>query len=307
MKILISTHEDRVAEYIKELSSRASLSDFQFTQKAEPKDVDVIIYEPSSALKNFEPFENLKLVQSIWAGVDSIEGNLTLKAPLCRMVDAGLVEGMREYVLGHILADHLKISKYSAQQKENNWDDSSWLPLARNVTIGIIGVGNLGKAVGDACLSLGFNVLGWARTEKQLDFPSFHGQDKLYDMLTQCDYIVTLLPATTNTRDIIDEKFLAAMKRSAILINPGRGALLDEDALIDALDQKTIRRAILDVFKIEPLPTDHPFWMHNDILITPHIAAKSRVDTACDTISENLTRLKNGAELLHLVDRKNGY
>ncbi len=307
MKVLISTHEDRVTTYIKELSARTSLKEFQFLKNAAPKEVDVIIYEPSSSLQNFQPFENLKLVQSIWAGVDSIEGNKTLKAPLARMVDAGLVEGMREYVLGHVLADQLAVSTYKTRQDECNWDDSEWLPLARNTTIGIIGTGNLGTAVGNACSSLGFQVLGWARTAKQLDFPTFHGQDALYEMLGKCDYVVTLLPATSKTHDIIDKQFLAAMKSSATLMNPGRGALLDEDALLDALDNCAIRKAVLDVFKIEPLPKNHPFWARSDILITPHIAAKSRVETACDTIADNLIRLKNGDELLHLVDRNQGY
>ncbi len=266
-------------------------------------EAEFLVFSPDSPIKDFSELPNLKFVQSIWAGVDAIVQNPTLNAPLSRLVDAGLAEGMREYVMGHILADHIEIKRFETAR---TWDDQ-WLPLARSKTIGIIGIGTLGQSVADAARAFGFQVLGWSSSSKSLPYPSYSGEDGLLKTLQNSDYVVTLLPHTDETKDMINAHFLSQMRSDAMLINPGRGALLDEDALLEALENGHIRRAVLDVFKTEPLPNDHPFWTNDKILVTPHIAAKSRLETAIEVILENISRVENGQEPLYLVDREMGY
>lgn len=301
MKIFVSLGEHERETYEKGLSARIDPAKHQLVTREE--DAEFLVFSPDSRIRDFAKLPNLKFVQSIWAGVDSIVQNETLVVPLARLVDAGLSEGMREYVMGHILADHIEIRRF---ERATRWEDQ-WLPLARNRTVGIVGIGTLGQSVANAAMALGFRVLGWSQSEKSLDFPTFQGANGLSSLLEQSDYVVTLLPNTPETYDLINAEFLAKMKSTAMLINPGRGALLDETALLDALDKNQIRRAVLDVFKTEPLPADHPFWNNDKILITPHIAAKSRPETAIDVILENLERVSNGQEPKFLVDRKTGY
>ena len=121
------------------------------------------------------------------------------------------------------------------------------------------------------------------------------------------NYVATLLPHTPATENILSEAEFAALKRNAVLINPGRGALLDDDALLGALDTGRLAAATLDVFRTEPLPSDNPFWHHPNVTVTPHIASVTRPDTAANLIVENIHRSENGKPLLHLVDRSRGY
>ena len=303
LKIHVATHHDRRHEYEHALGEGAAARGLHIEMigAENPEDVDVIIFEPSGPLSDFTPFVNCKLVQSIWAGVDSIIGNPTLTQPLCRMVDAGLAEGMREYVCGHILADHIGLLDYASRA---TWDDKDWLPLARHVRVGIIGMGTLGRACAQGLRALGFEVEGWTRSGND---GTLCGEKGLEDILGQSDYVVTLLPHTPQTENLINAQSLSHMKPSAMLINPGRGALINEDALLDALDGGKIRKAVLDVFKTEPLPDSHRFWTHERVIVTPHIAAKSRVETACETILENLVRLRDGRDFVFEVERAKGY
>ncbi len=196
----------------------------------EPEEAEFLVFSPDSAIRDFSTLEGLRFVQSIWAGVDSIVQNETLRVPLARMVDKGLSEGMREYVLGHILADHIEIRKF---EEAKQWDDE-WLPLARSKTVGFVGVGELGQACAKAALAMGFNVLGWSNSPKDLAFPTSTAANGLHELLGQSDYVVTLLPHTPQTEDMMNAAFFAAMKNDAMLINPGSGALLDEEAHLEA-------------------------------------------------------------------------
>jgi glyoxylate/hydroxypyruvate reductase A len=118
---------------------------------------------------------------------------------------------------------------------------------------------------------------------------------------------VTLLPLTPETENLLDAARLALPARGAALINPGRGPLIDDDALLAALDTGRIGHATLDVFRTEPLPRDHPYWAHPRVTVTPHVASATRPATAAQVIVENIRRAEAGEPLLHLVDRARGY
>lgn len=274
---------------------------------ADPAQVDYVIYAPASGLADFTPFTNLKAVLSLWAGVETIQSNESIKVPLTRMVDTGLSEGMREYVLGHVLRYHLNTDKH-VLNSGGEWLAHTVPPLARQRNIGILGLGELGMACAQACRAIGFNVMGWSRREKfEEGISCFYGEKGLAQILSQSDILVLLLPNTPATQNLLDANRISQMRHGVFLINPGRGALIDDDALLAALETGQIAHATLDVFRIEPLPHTHPFWSHANITVTPHIASETRAETAAMTIAENIRRYEAGEPLLHLVDRQSGY
>ncbi len=279
--------------------------DVDLVVEADPATVDYVIYAPASGLQDFTPFTRLKAVLSLWAGVETIQSNTTIRVPLARMVDSGLAEGMRDYVTGHILRAHLGMDIYT---QDGVWRNDVIPPLARNRTVGFLGLGELGSVCANAAVGLGFNTLGWSRRAKDLPgVTCFHGEAGLKALLSQADILVLLLPNTPATENLLNADRLAILPRGAVIINPGRGVLIDDAALLAALETGQIGGAVLDVFRQEPLPADHPYWAHPNVIVTPHIASETRPETASEVIAENIRRCEAGESLLYLVDRAAGY
>lgn len=274
-------------------------------REAAPEVVDFIVYAPGSPLQDFTPYANCKAVLNLWAGVERIVGNATLTQPLCRMVDPGLTEGMVEYVAGHVLRHHLGMDRHILGAP--GWEQVV-PPLARERRVGMLGLGALGLACARALRGLNFDLAGWSRTGKPgLDFPAFHGEAGLEALLRRSEIVVTLLPRTAETENLLDARRLGWLPEGAVIVNPGRGALIDDAALLAALDAGRLGHATLDVFRVEPLPEDHPFRHHPKVTVTPHIAADTRASTAARVVAENVRRGLAGEPLLHLVDRARGY
>lgn len=271
-----------------------------------PEDVDYIVYAPNSAVRDFRPFTRLKAVLSLWAGVEGIVSNDTLKVPLCRMVENGLTEGMVEWVTGQVLRHHLGLDRY-IRGTDPDWDPV-FPPIARDRTVGILGLGALGLACAVALASLKFRVLGWSRHRKAISgIEAFDGAEGLETVLSRAEIVVLLLPATPETENIVNAETLEYLPKGAILINPGRGPLIDDEALLAALDSGRIAHATLDVFRKEPLPPDHPYWRHPRVTVTPHVASETRAETASSTVAENIRRGETGEPFLHVVDRSLRY
>ncbi len=274
---------------------------------ADPAEVDYIVFAPGGIISDFAPFTRAKAVLNLWAGVESITGNTTLTQPLCRMVDPAMTETMTEWVTGHVLRHHLGMDA-DIGNRSGRWRDDAGALLARERPVSILGLGELGAAAAAALARLNFPVTGWSRQAKTVPgIRCLHGHDGLRAALADAQIVVTLLPRTPSTEGILNATTLALLPRGAVVINPGRGHLIDDDALLAALDGGQIGHATLDVFRIEPLPGDHPFWAHKGVTVTPHIAAVTRPDTASRMIAENIRRGEAGLPFLHLVDRKAGY
>jgi glyoxylate/hydroxypyruvate reductase A len=267
----------------------------------DPARIDWVVYSAHSDLQDFTPYTRLKGVLSLWAGVEQIEANRTLTAPLARMVDpAGLTQGMVEWVTGHVLRHHLEMDAHIVNP-DRIWAPTA-PPLAADRPITILGMGELGAACARALVSLGFPVTGWARTPR--DIPGVKTLTGAPEgALAAGQIAVLLLPHTRLTEDIINATRLAAMPAGSVLINPGRGALVVESDLLGALDRGHLSHATLDTFRSEPLPQDHPFWAHPKITVTPHIASETRPASAAQVLVENIRRGEAGEPLLHLVDR----
>ncbi|QFT94198.1 Glyoxylate/hydroxypyruvate reductase A [Roseovarius sp. THAF9] len=309
LNILFAASAERWADY--EAPLRKSLHDAGITEyilstDLPPDEVDYIVYAPNSDVQDFTPFTRAKAVLNLWAGVEGIVRNDTLTQPLTRMVDDGLERGMVEWVTGHTLRHHLGTDTHVLGQ------DGTWRhdvpPLAKDRSVTILGLGALGQACAEALVHLGFPVTGWSRSQKSIDgITCLSGDDGLAQALSTAQIVVLLLPDTPQTENVIDAETLAQMPSGAVVINPGRGPLIDDDALLAALDNGHIAHATLDVFRTEPLPPEHPYWAHPKVTVTPHIASETRPDTAAQVIVENIRRGEAGEPLLHLVDRDLGY
>jgi len=274
---------------------------------AGPWTFDYLVYQPGGPVADFLPFTRLKAVLSLWAGVERIVGDPTLTVPLCRMVDPGLTQGMVEWVAAHVLRYHLGTDAHVLGQ-DGVWRHGVVAPLARDRTVTVLGLGELGRSVAAALQGLGFDVAGWSRRGRDLPgMRTFAGEEGLSAALAEAEILVTLLPATPETEGLLDARRLALLPEGARLINPGRGSLIDDAALLEALDGGRLAHATLDVFRREPLPPEHPFWAHPRVTVTPHVAAETRPETAAETIAENVRRGEAGLPFLHQVDRTAGY
>ena len=276
------------------------------TMACAPEDVDYLIYAPDSTIQDLTPYTRCKAVLSLWAGVETFVGNETLTQPLCRMVDSGLRQGMTEWVTGHTLRYHLGMDQHIVNPGQI-WDEDH-PPLAQDRPVTILGLGALGEACGTALRLLGFPVTGWSRTAKDVaGITCYHGPEGLGHALATAQILILLLPDTPQTKNVLNNETLAQMPKGSVIINPGRGPLIDDKALISSLKQGHISAACLDVFRVEPLPQDHPYWTLPNVTVTPHIASRTRAATAAEVVVGNIARGEQGLPFLHLVDRAAGY
>ncbi|MCR9125806.1 MAG: glyoxylate/hydroxypyruvate reductase A [Rhodobacteraceae bacterium] len=308
LNILFAARPERWQQYRAPLESALAAEglDVNLGTDLPPETVDYIVYAPNGPLRDFTPYTRARAVLSLWAGVETIVGNPTLKIPLTRMVDHGLTQGMTEWVVGHSLRHHLGIDSHIHGQN-GTWNPIS-PPLAEDRRITILGLGTLGQACAAALTRIGFPVTGWSRTPKIVEGITCRaGPEGLRAALATADICILLLPDTPATENILNTETIGWMPRGAFVMNPGRGPLIDDTALLSALDTGQIAHATLDVFRIEPLPADHPYWAHPNVTVTPHIAAETRADTAAQVVAENIRRSEAGQPLRYLVDPERGY
>jgi glyoxylate/hydroxypyruvate reductase A len=196
---------------------------------------------------------------------------------------------------------------YLAQQRQQQWQIQPWV-AAHQQHVGVMGLGNLGRVVLDRLHTFGFSLKGWARSVKQIDaVECFAGTEQLPQFLSQCDILICLLPLTQDTRGILDASTFAALPRGAKLINLGRGAHLVEADLLQALDSGHLEHAVLDVLNDEPPAADHPFWLHPNIWLTPHIGAMTQPETAFEVLLANIRRHQHGEAMIGSIERSTGY
>lgn len=276
---------------------------------ARPDEIDYLVYNIDSGVHDFTPFTRLRAILNTWAGVEKVVGRIAWPAhvPFLRMVEPGMNEGMAEYFTGHALRYHLDIDRAARQSAAGIWE--KWEPpLARERTVGLLGLGALGTRIAAMLGAIGFRVAGWSRSPKTLPgVECHHGPEGLDRVLSQAEILALILPATAETRDVLNARTLALLPRGACIVNAGRGELIDDNALLAALESGQVRHATLDVFRTEPLPPDHPFWRHPGITVTPHIAATTRTKTAAEAIVAQIGRDMDGLDLEHVVDPARGY
>ena len=252
---------------------------------------------------------NLAFVQSTWAGVEAIIPVVPEGVAIARMVDPQLTATMAEAVLAWTLYLHRDMPRYAQQQRSGVWIEH---PLVRTSErrVGVIGLGVLGTAAARSLVDHGFDVAGWSRSAKEIDgVACFEGEPGLTALLARSDIVVNLLPHTAATTNLLGAGAFAAMPPGSSLVNFGRGQTVDDDALLDALGRGHLDHAVLDVFEVEPLAADHPYWGHDSVTVLPHVSGPTSVDTAARIAADNVRRFLDTGELPTdaLVDRARGY
>ncbi len=218
-----------------------------------------------------------------------------------------------EFALGAILYFAKDFRRMIRNQMAGVWEPFDVLPIAGQ-TVGIVGYGDIGRAVAVRVGAMGMNVLAVKRhvSAQNNSDPlanQIYGPDHRIDMLSRCDYIVVAAPLNAETNGLIGEAEFAAMQASAVIINVGRGPVIDERAMIKALSEQKIKGAALDVFDEEPLPKGHPFYKLENVLLSPHCADHTPdwLDNAMRFFIAQFERFRRGEPLLNVVDKKLGY
>jgi glyoxylate/hydroxypyruvate reductase A len=241
--------------------------------------------------------------------VDSLlrDPDLPGEVTITRVVESSMPQFMSEYVILAVLNYCRQFDIYKNDKSKKRWQPRIPL-LARDIQIGVMGLGQLGGDAAKKLAQLGFTVAGWSRTPKTIPgILSFAGDDSLEDFLSQTNVLICLLPLTTATEGILNRRLFEKLPAGAYLINVARGRHLEEADLLDALESGQLSGACLDVFQAEPLPEDHPFWNNPNIMITPHISSLTDPKAVMPQILDNYHRMKSGQPLLHVVDAARGY
>lgn len=257
--------------------------------------------------------QGLKAILALGAGVDAIveqeranSGFIPAGIPLIRLQDAGMALQMEEYVLAAVLRYFRRMDEYQHLQQQGRWQLLEPHAYA-DFTIGVMGLGILGRHVATQLARFGFNVRGWSRNKKHIDGVISYGGGQLAEFLSGTRLIVNLLPKTPETQGILNASLFEQLATGSYIINIARGGHLVEQDLLTALDSGQLRAATLDVFTQEPLAENHPFWQRPEITLTPHISAMTLPDNAMDQICDNIAAFDSGQPVSGIVDLAQGY
>jgi phosphoglycerate dehydrogenase-like enzyme len=252
----------------------------------------------------------LRWIQALTAGVENWMANPELRQKVALTCARGSHRvAMPENILGALFHLTKPYAQAAIDQKESRWTRKVSEPLAGK-TLGILGIGEIGKELARKAHALELRVIGTKREPAPVP-----GVDKVYppeatnDVLEQSDFVLLLLPLTEHTENFMNAQRLNAMRTSAYLLNFGRGGLIVDDDLVQAVKNKVIAGAVLDVFRKEPLPTDHAFWTTPGITVLPHIGGhqEGRHEVVAAIFAANLGQFLAGKTMQTLVDRARGY
>lgn len=311
-----------------EIRQAEKFNDDEFDQLLD--DTTEVVYAFRVPKNIMELAPNLKWLQLLGAGCDHLEGNPLIKSGVLVSTASGVhATPIAEYVLAVILGFYRGLPKSYRAQMEKHWIPQGEHVLTsrefRRRTVAIIGYGSIGREVARLAKPFGVHVLAVKRDPSQLaedgytepglgdpdgSIPdSVYGTDQLEDVLARSDVVVLAMPSTAETKGMFGAQQFAAMKEGSYIVNIARGHVIDDDALIDALNNGPVLGAALDVFNQEPLPTDHPYWAMEQVILTSHLSGASRphLRRVFEILCENIPRYVNGDPLLNQVDWSRGY
>lgn len=305
MSLLIIASNKDITSWIKAFKGYDHTLDIQVYPNVQNKDKIIFAIVWSKNNINFQEYKNLKCISSMGAGVDHILCNKTIQnINIVKIIDEQLVNSMWQYLLSvvmNILTNHYK---YIRQQKKKVWKLHEVKEI-KDTTIGVLGLGQLGNKVSQKFNKMGFNVKGYSKNKKEI-----RKIETFIDIDLFCknvDILINLLPLTNETHGFLDKKLFSKLNNEAYIINVGRGQHLNEKDLIDALNNKKLSGATLDVFDNEPLESSHPFWKDDRIIITPHSASITNPQSVVTQIMTNYRRVKEDKEPLNQINFQKGY
>ncbi|SHE85387.1 2-hydroxyacid dehydrogenase [Devosia limi] len=272
-----------------------------------PDDVRyVLAWKPPAGF--FAPFKNLQLVVNLGAGVDSLTGRDDLpEVPICRLSDPGMVALMRSYVTFAVIRYARDMPDFEAAKRRKEWHYIHPTPLDR-IRVGVLGLGALGSAVARGLAEQGFDVRGWDLSPKVIEgVTTVSDPTQWAGFLGDLDILVNMMPLTAGTRGLINAEVFAALTPGTKFVNASRGDVVDEPALIAALQSGQVGAATLDVFIKEPLEPNHPFWQMENVYITPHLASITVPTSAAKDVAESIRRVNGGGAPLHQIYPKAGF
>jgi Phosphoglycerate dehydrogenase and related dehydrogenases len=310
-KLLILTSDK--TEYQRFIES-AQLPDLEVI--SDPAQADLVLGEPKSILYMLPLLSHLKWAQSIYAGVEPLVDPSQRRDYILTNARGVFGEWMSEYVFGYLLFLEKKMLDRMRAQQAREWkrDESGTL---RGKTLGLLGVGSIGAHLAGTAKHFGMHVRGYTLASEATDevdeyFHPTTGKSNgdistLHQFASGLDYLVSVLPRTKETNQLVDEAFLEALPNHAVFINVGRGNSVDEAALVEALNEGRLGAAVLDVFAQEPVSPEHPFWSTPNLYMTYHTSAISYPDDITKLFVENYRLYRQGKPLKYIVDFERGY
>ncbi len=307
--VLMASHQDPVDLWREALAKEMPALEFRaYPDVGDPAEVDyALVYWPPHGLIASLP--NVKAVLSIAAGCDHILADPELPdgLPIVRMVDDYLAAMMAEYAVYGVLHFHRDMHIYRREQLASNWN-RGWPLYTPDTAVGILGLGAIGGDCAAKLGALGFQVHGWSRRPKDVaGVTCHHGSEGLLEMAAQCRYLVCVLPLTADTAGIINAELIAAMPKGGYIVNIARGGHQVDEDLLAGLDNGQLGGVFLDVFNEEPLPPEHPYWQHDKVWMTPHVAGELMPRSCAKSVAANIRRIEAGQPVPHLFDRERGY
>ncbi|SKA40922.1 D-2-hydroxyacid dehydrogenase [Photobacterium toruni] len=298
---IVSRQQQRYVQ----LLTNAQLPQLEITE--DPQQATVLLADPPLIAPHLAKYPHLQWLQSTYAGIDTLispEIRQNYQLTNIRGIFGPLIA---EYIVGHIINHQRHFPRYKAQQQLSHWQSHPYQSMVGKTMV-IIGTGTIGQHLAKVGAVFGCHIIGVNRSgiTVSTDFQQTYAITALNTALTQADYVISTLPATTDTNDLFDQDNFSHCK-NMLFFNVGRGNAVNEQGLLMALEQQHIAHAFIDVFKIEPPTPDHPFWHHPKITITPHIAAESFPEQVFTIFKANYLRFQQQQKLNYLIDFKRGY
>lgn len=277
------------------------------TAKAALVDAEILLAHISFPPALLDGADHLRWIQMLGAGVDRIVPFVRNGVQVSRLTGS-FGERMAEYVLAYVFTITQRVPEVLQQQRAGEWSPLK-LGRVRGLTLGVAGLGSIGSSIAELGANVGMRVI--ATSTRPAELPAldnwYPAGTQFHDFLAETDVLVLALPSTPVTHHIINQHALSAMKPGAWLINVSRGPLVDEPALVTALQEGKPAGAVLDVFDCEPLPREHPFWEMSNVIVTPHHSGAAIPEEGVDAFGENFVRYLAGERLINEVDLARGY
>jgi len=299
------THTDP-APWLAGLHTALPQADLDVWQPGAPAADYAVVWAPPQAF--FDQQTQLKGIFNIGAGVDALlKLRLPPQAVVVRLEDAGMAVQMAEYVCQGVIRHFRDLNAYADDARAGQWTFHK--PRERaEFPVGVMGLGVLGARVAQALQQFEFPVNGWSRSPKALcGVQVFSGAAQLPDFLASSRVLVNLLPLTPDTTNILNHAHLSQLQLGGYVINVARGGHLVDADLLALLDSGHLAGALLDVFRTEPLPAEHPFWQHPKITLTPHTSARTLRSESIAQIAAKMAAMQRGEALTGCVDVGRGY
>ena len=304
-------------EQLNALALSAGLTPLWYADDATPQACE--LQDCEVLIGNFPPelltqLPALKWMQTAYAGVDKLcAAKWANEDALLTNCSGAFGVAIAEYMLTGLMMLFRLMPAYAANQRDKLWQRVGQCRSVWGSTITVVGMGDIGSRFAHIAKAMGATIRGVRRTAGDIpaDFDEVYPSDQLAQAVTDVDAVVMALPGTPATRHMVNEEIIAHMDERTIIVNCGRGSTLDEAALAQALLERRIAGAVLDVAEAEPLPSLSPLWHMENVIITPHISGRNEDTVNGESIyriiTENLDRYGKGQPLTHVVDRRIGY